>query len=369
MRVLIDGTALLLRSAGVKTYSYHWIESLRRGAGHHHLSVFPYIGSWQPLDHEHSQLNRWSTETRLALVRFANLGRNPALSLLVHGWDLFHCSPNLLNPPSRMKLTATLHDMTCWILPGTHTPENVAATKLHAERVLARADGIIAVSEASRADALRILHIPEHKIRCIYPVVPESYYAAGQEQIAAACERFRLERPYLLYVGGIEPRKNVDRLLDAYAALPKSLREQYELLVAGPALWGSSATVRRLSAEPGVRYLGYVPEQSLPGLTAGAYALVCPSLYEGFGLPLAQAMAAGVPAIASRTSSLPEVGGPGALYIDPYSVEDIRGAIERLCLSHSLRAGLAGCARGHAERFRWEHSAAKAWEFFEQVCS
>jgi glycosyltransferase involved in cell wall biosynthesis len=117
-----------------------------------------------------------------------------------------------------------------------------------------------------------------------------------------------------------------------------------------------------------VRYLGYVPEEDLPSLTAGAAACVYPSFYEGFGLPVAQALAAGVPVLTSHVSSLPEVAGEAAVYVDPRSVGDIRGGIQKLLLSASLRENLAAAARQRGPRFRWEETARQSWRFFERVC-
>jgi glycosyltransferase involved in cell wall biosynthesis len=362
---MIDGTSLLLSGAGVKTLTYHWIENLYRTAGRHRVSVFPYIRTWQELDHERSHLGWISTEGRLAFVRLSNRIRLNIFNIPARGQDLFHSSQHLRTPPTRARLTATVYDATCWLFPQTHTPENVAATKLYAERVLKKADGIIAVSEATRADAIRVLGLPEDKIRCIYPSVPDTYFNVDPANITS--KRYGLETPYFLYAGAVEPRKNLGGLLDAFAGLPKSVREQYELVIAGPAMWDSQQMVQRLKNQTGVRYLGYVPEADLPALTAGAYAFVFPSLYEGFGLPLAQAVAAGVPAITSGTSSLPEVAGEGALFVDPRSVEDMRTAMQRLALSPDLRARLAIHARTHAERFRWQRNAEQSWLFFEQI--
>jgi glycosyltransferase involved in cell wall biosynthesis len=369
MRLMVDGTSLLLGSAGAKTLIYYWIENLRRGAGKNQLSVFPYVNAWRDLDHNHSQMGPLATQARLSIVRFSNLTRTSILNFPARGQDVFHTSQHLIKPPTCTRLTATFLDATCWLLPEAHTPQNVYATKLYAKRVLEKADGIIAISEATRADAIRVLRLAEDKVHRIYPSVPDSYFTVDEASIASSSQRYRLHKPYLLYVGAIEPRKNLGRLLDAFAALPKSLREQYELIVAGPALWDSQSVVQRLAAETGTRYLGYVPESDLPALTAGAYAFVYPSLYEGFGLPLAQAMAAGVPAVTSTTSSLPEVAGEGALFVNPYSVEDLRGAIERLLLSPDLRARLAAHTRTHAERFRWQRNASQSWDFFERICA
>src|SRR5207249_6161793 len=129
---------------------------------------------------------------------------------------------------------------------------------------------------------------------------------------------------------------------DAYARLPPSLREQYDLVVAGPPGWGDTRALDRLrSGAPGVHYLGYVPERDLPGLTAGATVFVYPSLYEGFGLPLAQAMAAAVPVITSNVSSLPEVAGDAAVLVDPRSPAEIGAALRKVLESGALRGEMS----------------------------
>lgn len=119
---------------------------------------------------------------------------------------------------------------------------------------------------------------------------------------------------------------------------------------------------------PGVRHLGYVPEKEMPGWTAGATALVYPSLYEGFGFPVAQAMACGVPVIVSNTSSLPEVAGAGGITVDPRSVTELRSAIELVLTSPSLRERLSANGRKRADMFRWERSARESLDFFQEVC-
>jgi alpha-1,3-rhamnosyl/mannosyltransferase len=158
-------------------------------------------------------------------------------------------------------------------------------------------------------------------------------------------------------------------LLDAWQALPADIRGEYELILAGSHGWHAEEVTARLeSGIPGVRHLGYVPESELPGWTAGATALVYPALYEGFGFPAAQALASGVPVIASDSSSLPEVVGDGGLTVDVNSVAEIRCALELLLTSPALRKRLSVNARARAERFRWERSARESLEFFEAVC-
>ena len=165
--------------------------------------------------------------------------------------------------------------------------------------------------------------------------------------------------------GAIEPRKNIGTLLDAWAALAPSLREEFELVLAGLAGWAGPELLTRLSAPgTGVRYLGYVAERHLAGLTAGAAVFVYPSLYEGFGFPVAQAMAAGVAVVTSNVSSLPEVAGEAAVLVDPRSPSALREALSRLLLSPASAPAGPRPDGVRARRFTWEECARRSLEFF-----
>jgi glycosyltransferase involved in cell wall biosynthesis len=365
MRVCIDATPLLLRSAGVKNYIYHWIAALRREGGA--VETFPLRGLSGALDHERSQAGRAATVAGLGLLHFLNYSGAPA-DWFAPAADVFHASHQLRNPPRRSRLTTTVHDMTCWLMPELHPAGNVEGGKRFADEVMRRAGGLIAVSENTRQDAVKILGLDERKIEVIYPGVPDRFFDVAPEQAAAARAKYALAKPYALFVGTVEPRKNLGALLDAYGGLRASVREELELIFAGPAGWADRATFARLeSPPPGVRHIGYVPEADLPGLTAGAAIFVYPSLYEGFGFPVAQAMAAGVPVITSDVSSLPEVAGEAGLLVDPRSTGEIGAAIEKLMLSPSLRARLAANGRARAARYRWEECARRSWEFFGRL--
>src|SRR5215469_9722613 len=181
--------------------------------------------------------------------------------------------------------------MTCLPMPETHTAANIIATKRYAERILQRADGLIAISESARNDALRILGLHEESVEVIYPGVASAFFQTTPADIERVRQAFQISQPYVLFVGCVEPRKNVAKILDAWDLLPRSIRAEHELVIAGPIGWGSAALVQRLmQPEAGIHYLGYVAERDLPALTAGAAAFVYPSFYEGFGFPVAQAM-------------------------------------------------------------------------------
>jgi alpha-1,3-rhamnosyl/mannosyltransferase len=309
MRITIDATSALLRSAGVKGYTYHWLRHLRRQAGAgEEIQAFPLLGDWELLDHERSAMPALPTLGRLALLHSVNVVGRPLLDLVLRGTQIFHAGNLVRRAPGRTRLTATIHDLTSWIMPEVHTRSIAQADQAFAERILKPADGLVAVSENTRQDAIRMLGIRPERIRTIYSGVASEFFDAPPAARA---------KPYVLFVGTVEPRKNLDTLLDAWRSLKSDAREHFDLVIAGPEGWHSSATMARIRRE--ATYLGYVPEAEMPGLVAGASLLVYPSLYEGFGFPVVQAMAANVAVLSSRTSCLPEVAGDAAVFVDPRS--------------------------------------------------
>jgi len=213
-------------------------------------------------------------------------------------------------------------------------PKPVTAAQHFAERILERAHGLIAVSESVRQDAIRLLGIEAGKITTIYPGVDAEYFDAKPA---------RRERPYVLYAAGDKPRQNRDALLAAWRDLRPELQREYDLL--------------STSEAPGA------------ALMAGATLFVYPSLYDGFALPVAQAMAAHVGVVTSDVSSMPEVGRDAAVLVNPQDPGQIADGIARLLESESDRTKLARYGRARAEKYRWEKCAADSLAFFHRVCS
>ena len=372
MRILIDGSALLLPSSGIRNYLYNWLLHLFRiAAESEHIGIFPLLGSdVSRFGPSQSNVSEFSAGMRLALTRASNKCGARMTDILCGRIDLFH-EPNthVMCPPSNCKLTATVHDMTCWLMPELHAQDNVAETKEFGARVLTRADRIIAVSENTKSDVAAILHIPEERIEVIHHGVSDEFFQVSPLEIRRIRSKYRLSRPYILFVGTLEPRKNLGNLIDAYLRLPGSVRNEFELILAGGAGWHWEQLSERLRAGlAGVRWLGYVPETDLAGLTAGATAGAYPSLYEGFGLPVAQAMAAGVPVLTSNVSSLPEIAGDAAILVNPNSIDEISAGLEQLLLNDSLQRRLGANGRQKASSYRWETCAAKSMDFFHAVC-
>jgi glycosyltransferase involved in cell wall biosynthesis len=291
---------------------------------------------------------------------------------LAPGCDLFHASSLTgarlaAGIARRTLLSATIHDMTAWTVPWCHRTVQVKADHEFAACLTRYADGLIAVSESTRHDAIRILGLSPERIQVVYPGVAEEYFDAAPHLALRAAGMFGLATPYFVVVGTIEPRKNIDTLLSAWMSLPAPFRRENKLVFIGMPGWKAEDTLRRLrqlaGENSGVCYLGYVPEALLPGLIAGALALVCPSYYEGFGFPVAQAMAAGCPAIVSNVASLPEITGGCAVLVDPHSSGEMASAMRQIRESCALRERLQVEGRQRARLFSWKESARNSFRY------
>ncbi len=338
MNVVIDATALLMRSAGVKTYIWHWLRALQDLPGANRFTGFPFFTDLPALRHNRSVLSPLATVPRFVVSRAADR-LQPILEACIRDADVFHTSNAEHFRPRRARFTATIHDLTSLKFPETHTGLNQRIDHRFFTHTVPAADKLIAVSESTRRDAIELLGLSPDRIVTIHSGVAPEYFQAGPEQARQAAAELGLDRPYALCVGTIEPRKNLERLIDAWQGLPGDVRAHFTLVVAGPIGWSAQQTAVRLrESGSGIRYLGYVAEQWMPGLTAGASCLAYPSLYEGFGFPVAQALAAGVPVVTSDTSSLPEVAGEAALFVDPLQrFRDSERSIRCLNLAHHCR--------------------------------
>ncbi len=222
-----------------------------------------------------------------------------------------------------------------------------------------RARALVCISEATRRDL--VARVPSSAPRSVVVAL-----AAGERFDAPARAPAPASRPYVLAAGTLEPRKNLERLLDAWAGLPASLRDEHELVLVGPTGWQAGEILRRAGAG-GVRLTGHVPDDELAVLYGGATVFCYPSLYEGFGLPVLEAMRAGAPVITSNVSSLPEVAGDAALLVDPLSVAAISGALAHLLADPSERARLRAAGLARAALFSWERTASELRDVLRRI--
>ena len=197
--LVLDASPLLLRSAGVKNYVYYWARSLAEHAGANRLSLFPFLRLPASLAHETSAMGRVATLERLGLLFAAKMLPFPILNWLTPASIIFHASTLIARPPSKSRLTSTIYDMTCWLMPQVHTEAMVNASERIATRLFRPAAGLIAISESTRADAVRLLGLQPGKIEVIYPGIAPAFFEAGKEASQAVARRYGLAKPCLLY--------------------------------------------------------------------------------------------------------------------------------------------------------------------------
>jgi glycosyltransferase involved in cell wall biosynthesis len=257
---------------------------------------------------------------------------------------------------TRVPTALNVFDMIAWEAPESAQRRAARIERATIRHALRRAAWVFCNSTSTKDDLTS--RFPGVESRS--SVVP---LAAGKSPAAKSSaeevrRRYGLEQPFVLSTGTLEPRKNLQRLIVAFAGLPDELRKGHSLVVVGPRGWEDSEIVRDAKAE-GVRLLGHVPDEDLAALYRLCTVFCYPSLYEGFGLPVLEAMQAGAPVVTSSVSSLPEVGGDAGRYVDPQSTDEIREALAELLASEPERRALADRGRAQAARFSWERTAAE----------
>ncbi len=290
-----------------------------------------------------------------ATLRVLRFTVEPVL-LFLDGNDVFF-APNFFVPRRHMaavrSLVPTVHDLAFLRLPHTVQRETLDNLRRHFPGVLFAADALIAVSAATAGDLEGVGGVTPRRVHVIHEGVDPGFASRGSFPAEGLPAR------YLLFVSTLEPRKNIVNLLEGFA---RAVAGGYpgELVLVGRWGWHTETAQEALRHSPvreRIRHLDYLDRVALSGVMQRAEALVFPSLLEGFGLPVVEAMACGVPVIVSRASSLPEVAGEAALYVDPHHPSDIAAAIGRLAGDPGLRECLAARARERAARFRWEETA------------
>lgn len=270
---------------------------------------------------------------------------------------------NFAVPPGvRGKRVVFIHDMAYLVCPQTVGRKTRIWLELCMKRSCRHASHIVTVSQFSKREIMRCLHIPEQKITVVPNAVDTAVYHAGytENQIKKARDRYGIAQNYFLYLGTIEPRKNLERLLDAYAKLCREKPDAPQLVLAGRKGWlcdGIYEKARSLHLGDKVLFTGYVRQQDSPALLCGAKAFVFPSLYEGFGMPPLEAMACKTPVITSNVTSLPEVTGDAALLVNPKSKQEIYRAMKRLLEEESIQERCRKLGAERAKQYTWEKSA------------
>ncbi|HTR37360.1 MAG TPA: glycosyltransferase family 1 protein [Bryobacteraceae bacterium] len=291
--------------------------------------------------------------------------------------DLYHIPLNAVPLWMPKPYVVTIHDMSTLLFPNQSGYRN-SMRLFYSRRGLLRADRVIAVSLATRHDVESVLGIPPNRLRVIHNAPDPAFcrpVAPAAAEVQRTLERYRIHYPFLLYVGRTNPQKNIPRLVEAFAVLRGEIREHpafrdLRLIIIGDEISRHPAlrqAVIQSRVEESVRFLGFVPLETLRAFYQTAAAFVFPSLYEGFGLPPLEAMACGTPVVCSHVSSLPEVVGEAAEVVNPENVFDIARGMREVLLNHELRARLIDRGLEQARQFSWERSAQQVLDAYQEI--
>ena len=294
------------------------------------------------------------------------------LALWREGVTLFHAPHYVLPPLVRCRSVVTIHDCIHLMFPG-YLSNRLALTYARTSIALAsrRATRVLTVSESSKRDILRFVDVPAEKIDVIYNAYDERFGLEPLEQdVIRVRERYQLHDEFVLYAGNVKPHKNLERLIEAFDLVRQRGFDHLKLVLIGDEISKYAALRRAVHSHQlhqYVRFLGYLPEETLAIMYRLAGVFVFPSLYEGFGLPPLEAMASGTPVVTSNVSSLPEVAGDAAVLIDPYRPEAIADGIERVLGDEALRRDLRAKGLARARQFSWEASVRRVREIYGEV--
>lgn len=367
MKVAIFADQLLYQMpGGIGTYLTHLAPELVRQGGEDRHAFFHCGKPDQRLPGLAEDLEQVRIPGGRAALGLAwnYLGR-PRIDSHMKPLDLMHAT-QLVVPATRAPMVATIYDLFVIKYPEYFPPRWRRLLGRGLEIVLSRARLLLAISQSTADDLTAILRPGDDRVRAIPLGVDEPPHTEPEEAEAVK-RRYGLPEVYLLYVGTREPRKNLERLLDAYEIFSAGAGAGTGLVLAGPPGWGTGALEARARSLPGVRFTGFVPSTDLDLIYKGARAFAYPSIEEGFGLPVLEAMARGVPVVASDTPAIAEVAGGAALLVDPYDTAGLADALQEACGDASRRREMARRGLERAGLYTWEETARLTLEAYREA--
>jgi glycosyltransferase involved in cell wall biosynthesis len=369
MRIAIDAIPLAAAKTGVGHYTDALAEGLARTHPDHQYDlVSPFEFEFDYNGDKPKNLNRQHIPVRSIFRKWWLLGL-PSL-LRIYKVDVFHgtnyCVPVFAPCPT----VVTIHDLSLLTQSHTHEAANVKRGKRNMPIMARWARMIIAPSEWTRREVIEKLRVSSEKVRVIYEAAREGMSPLPPQLCQGVLDKYRIQSPYLLYVGTIEPRKNLLTLIRAYDDLLRTTTLRPQLVLAGGRGWLCDEVyklVEDLKLQDQVNFTGYVEDADLPALYSAAEAFLYPSLYEGFGLPPLEAMACGAPVITSDASSLPEVVGKAGLTHAPTDTRALTAAIAKLLGDETMREHFKREGSKQAAKFSWERAARETQAVYDEV--
>jgi glycosyltransferase involved in cell wall biosynthesis len=284
--------------------------------------------------------------------------------------DVVHFTNGMVPLASPIPTVVTIHDMSLTMYPRYHPPRRVLLNRPLVDLAVRRADAIITVSESAKRDILRLYGLEPHHVHVVHEAAAPSFQPVCSPSVLERVrQRYQLSDRIILYVGTIEPRKNLPKLIEGFAKRRRSGELPHQLVCVGPYGWLSRDVddlIERLDIERAIQFTGYVPFEDLPALYSLAEMFVFPSIYEGFGLPVIEAMACGTPVITGHVAALTEVGGGAIEHVDRLDADSLGAAIVRLASNRHRRDELSALGRQRAQAFSWERAARETLKVYQQ---
>jgi glycosyltransferase involved in cell wall biosynthesis len=283
--------------------------------------------------------------------------------------DILHSTTFCAPQDHYGKLIVTIYDLSFLACPECHTEANRQHCLKGTTDAIAYADHIITISHHGKSELLKYFNIDPEKITVTHLAAKDIFAPATKEEQERVLTKYQIPQDFILTVGTCEPRKNIRTLVQAYVQLPENVKNDHPLVIAGGKGWLHSDIDALIASQDSghIHRIGYVDELELPALYSAASIFVYPSLYEGFGLPILEAMASGTPVITSNTSSMPEIGGDAAVYFDPADPNQLTTILLELIDDVDLRGELRRKGFVNAKQFSWEKTARETLRIYEET--
>ena len=375
MRIAFNATPLLSPFTGIGQYTFHLAKGLN-AAPSMDLDFF-YGFNWSKALREYAVPGITSVKSAakkmIPNVYFINRllqQRQFNRGIKRYSPEIYH-EPNTLAFPCDLPTITTVHDLSWIRYPEMHPLNRVRNLNRYFEPNLERAALILTDSEFVKRELMDVFGIEPQRIQPVLLGVESCFHPQTANDVSSVLAGYELSYgKYILAVGTLEPRKNLQTVLEAYQMLPQAIRQRFPLVVAGMKGWNTSAIEKQIAPlihSGQIRQIGYLPRKELAAVMAGAVTMVFPSVYEGFGLPPLEAMACGVPVIASRAASLPEVVGDAGVMVDPYDAAGIAASIQHFIDDPDERLTYSQKALVRSAGFTWDKCVTQTMDCYRQV--